>query len=200
MLPHRGRRGGGGLPRGEDLTGLVWASPDVRSDSTGSPRGPAPRPAATPSAVRGQPWRARQTAGTADAPGKTTPNDRDVESFLVSVADQRRREDAGDVLGLMREVTGATPVMWGTAVVGFGRQPYTTADGKRHEWFAVGLSPRKAALTLYGLTYYDSNRTCSSGWDRTRPAGLLVPQANRGRRPAGLTELVARAWETNHAG
>ena len=57
----------------------------------------------------------------------------------------------------MREVTGAQPRMWGPTMIGFGRQPYRTADGKEHEWFAVGLAPRKAALTLYGLTYYDSN-------------------------------------------
>jgi hypothetical protein len=46
---------------------------------------------------------------------------------------------------------------WGDVIVGFGHQPYTTADGKERDWFAVGLSPRKAALTLYGLTYYGTN-------------------------------------------
>ena len=45
-----------------------------------------------------------------------------------------------EMFDLMREVTGAEPVVWGPSMIGFGRQPYTTADGKEHEWFAVGLA------------------------------------------------------------
>ena len=40
---------------------------------------------------------------------------------------------------------------------GFGRQSYTTADGKERAWLAVGLFARKTALTLHGLTYDASN-------------------------------------------
>lgn len=83
-----------------------------------------------------------------DTTRKTRPQDGDVEEFLASVADQRRRDDAREVLTLMREVTGVEPVMWGSSMIGFGTQPYTTADGKQHKWFVVGLSPRKASLTL----------------------------------------------------
>lgn len=36
-------------------------------------------------------------------------------------------------------------------MIGFGTRPYRTADGKEREWFAIGLAPRKAALTLDGL-------------------------------------------------
>ena len=90
-------------------------------------------------------------ATTADR--RTQPGDGDVEAFLGGVEDDRRRSDAEEVLDLMREVSGHEPRMWGPTMVGFGRQPYRTADGKEREWFAIGLSPRKAALTLYGLTY-----------------------------------------------
>ena len=85
---------------------------------------------------------------------RPTPRSR---TSSTGASDARRRDDARVVLDLMREVTGAEPVVWGPSMIGFGRQPYTTADGKEHEWFAVGLAPRKAALTLYGLTYYGSN-------------------------------------------
>jgi len=88
----------------------------------------------------------------------TQPGPGDVRAFLDAVPDERRRADALAALDLMSAVTGAEPVMWGSSMVGFGTQRYTTADGKRREWFAVGLSPRKAALTLYGLTYYESNQ------------------------------------------
>lgn len=87
----------------------------------------------------------------------TRPTDEDVASFLDRVTDERRRADARLVLGMMRRLTGAEPRMWGASIVGFGRQPSTTAEGKQWDWFAVGLSPRKAALTLYGLTYFCTN-------------------------------------------
>ena len=93
----------------------------------------------------------------ADTDRKTTPHDGDVTAYLDAVPDERRRADALDAVDLIREVTGAEPRLWGDSIVGFGRQPYRTADGKEREWLAVGLAPRKAALTLYGLTYYGSN-------------------------------------------
>ena len=77
---------------------------------------------------------------------KTRPGTADVDAFLDGVADERRRTDAKAARDLIAEVTGAEPVMWGSSMIGFGTQRYTTADGKEHEWFAVGLSPRKAAL------------------------------------------------------
>ncbi len=101
----------------------------------------------------------------------------------------------------MRQVTGAEPVLWGTSVVGFGKQPYTTADGKEHEWFAVGLSPRKASLTLYGLTYYGSNQDLLErlGPHTTGKGCLYLKRLEDVDRDV-LVELVQRAWETNHAG
>jgi hypothetical protein len=35
-------------------------------------------------------------------------------------------------------------------MVGFGCQPYTNSMGT-NEWFVVGFSPRKTALTIYGI-------------------------------------------------
>ena len=87
---------------------------------------------------------------------KTVPTDMPVDEFLASVADERRRLDTQVAMELIRSETGVDPVMWGS-MIGFGTQTYQTADGKSHEYFALGLAPRKAALTLYGLTYYGSN-------------------------------------------
>ena len=39
--------------------------------------------------------------------------------------------------------------MWGSSIVGFGTYHYRYASGQEGDWPAVGLSPRKAALTLY---------------------------------------------------
>jgi Domain of unknown function (DU1801) len=130
---------------------------------------------------------------------RTHPTDADVAAYLDAVPDERRRADALEALDLMRQVTGAEPRMWGPTMIGFGRQPYRTADGKEHEWFAVGLAPRKAALTLYGLTYYDSNADLLErlGPHTTGKGCLYVKRLETVDREV-LTELVRRSWETNN--
>ena len=130
----------------------------------------------------------------------TRPGSGDVRAFLAAVPDERRRGDAVAALALMREVTGAEPVMWGTSMVGFGTQRYTTADGKQREWFAVGLAPRKAALTLYGLTYDESNRDLLErlGPHTTGKGCLYLKRLDDVDRGV-LTELVERGWEANSA-
>ena len=134
----------------------------------------------------------------ADATRKTQPHDGDVEAFLASVEHDQRRADAEAALALMREVTGAEPVMWGSSIIGFGTQHYTTADGKEHDYFAVGLSPRKASLTLYGLTYYDSNSDLLDrlGPHRTGKGCLYLTRLDRVDQDV-LRELVERSWATN---
>ena len=136
-------------------------------------------------------------AGMSDR--KTKPTDASVEEVIDAAADERRREDARAVLDLMREVTGAEPVVWGPSMIGFGRQPYTTADGKEHEWFAVGLAPRKAALTLYGLTAYGSNADLLErlGPHTTGKGCVYVKRVADLDRDV-LTEMVQRAWQENH--
>ena len=130
---------------------------------------------------------------------KTQPNDTSVEEVIDRADSERRRDDARAVLDLMQEVTGTEPVVWGPSMIGFGRQPYTTADGKEHEWFAVGLAPRKAALTLYGLTFYGSNEdllerlgphTTGKGCVYVKRVGDLDHEV--------LPALVALAWQDKH--
>ena len=82
---------------------------------------------------------------------KTQPGAGDVDAFLESVPDERRRAEGRELLALMRERTGEQPVMWGPSMVGFGSRHYAYESGREGDWFVVGFSPRKAALTLYGL-------------------------------------------------
>ncbi|MCB0911917.1 MAG: DUF1801 domain-containing protein [Propionibacteriaceae bacterium] len=62
-----------------------------------------------------------------------------------------------ELLDIFRGETGTEPRMWGPSIVGFGHVHYTYATGHAGEMCRVGFSPRKAALTLYGLTLYGSN-------------------------------------------
>jgi hypothetical protein len=88
---------------------------------------------------------------------KTKATGDDVEAFLASVVDESRRADARTVCALLTKVSKAPPVMWGTAIVGFGHRVLRYPDGRETDWMAVGFSPRKANTTLYlagGLDTY----------------------------------------------
>lgn len=130
---------------------------------------------------------------------KTRPSDDDdVDAFLASVAHDSRREDAEAVTALMREITGVEPRLRGT-MIGFGRQPYTTVDGVQREWFAVGLAPRKAALTLYGLTYYGTNADLLERLGpHTTGKGCVYVKRLADLDHEVLRAAIERAWATNH--
>ena len=82
---------------------------------------------------------------------KTKPTDESVEGFLAGIEPERRRLEGLRLRDMMREITGEEPVMWGPSIVGFGLMHYTYASGREGDWMRVGFSPRKAALSLYGL-------------------------------------------------
>ena len=87
------------------------------------------------------------------AENKTAPTDVPVEAFLASVEHPVRRQDGEAVVELMRDITGQEPVMWGPSIIGFGSYHYKYASGHEGDAAAVGFSPRKGNLALYGLTY-----------------------------------------------
>ncbi len=82
---------------------------------------------------------------------KTSENDGNVDEFLASVDDPQRRADSLRALEIFKKVTGETPKMWGTAIVGFGNRKVYRSDGGELDWLITGFSPRNASLTLYVL-------------------------------------------------
>jgi hypothetical protein len=89
---------------------------------------------------------------------KTKENDQNVEAFLNSIDDEKKRQDSFVILDLMKQVTGLTPKMWGSSMVGFGRYHYKYASGHEGDAFLTGFSPRKQNLTIYimaGFEQYD---------------------------------------------
>ncbi len=81
---------------------------------------------------------------------KTRPTDQNVTDYIDSVDHARRRSEGHQMRELMESLTGAPAVMWGPSMIGFGSAPYTNTTGT-YEWPVVAFSPRKAALTLYGI-------------------------------------------------
>jgi len=90
---------------------------------------------------------------------KTKRNKGDVDAFLDSVANEKRRQDSFTVLELMKQVTGKKPEMWGDSIVGFGSYHYKYASGREGDWFLVGFSPRAQNLTLYIMAGFDTYET-----------------------------------------
>jgi hypothetical protein len=83
------------------------------------------------------------------AENKTQRTRASVPAFLNTIADPTRRKETKELVALIRDVTGEKPAMWGPSIIGFGEWSYKGSKGKEVAWFPVGLSPRKAALTLY---------------------------------------------------
>ena len=83
------------------------------------------------------------------AENKTQATKASVAEFIDSIEDDTKRRDCKELVAMMRKATNAKPVMWGTAIIGFGDHEYTGASGKPTKWFKAGFSPRKAALSLY---------------------------------------------------
>ena len=81
---------------------------------------------------------------------KTRQTDESVTEFLDSVTDERRRAEGHELRSMFERITGERAVMWGPSMVGFGSRPYTNTVGT-NDWFVVGFSPRKKALTIYGI-------------------------------------------------
>ena len=75
--------------------------------------------------------------------------DRDVNEFIESITNQKRKADSKILLQLMREVTGLEPKIWGVSIIAFGKYKYQRKNGEEYEWFNVGFSPGKAHLSLY---------------------------------------------------
>ena len=86
---------------------------------------------------------------------KTKPTGQSVIEFLELIPDEQRRQDCRVICDIMREATGAEPVMWGPAIIGFGNSHYKYASGREGDWFPIGFSPRKQNLTLYGLCGFE---------------------------------------------
>lgn len=86
---------------------------------------------------------------------KTVASRASVGAFLRKVADEDRRRDCEVLAKMMAEATGAPPVLWGTAIVGFGAYRYAYASGRTGEAPLVAFSPRKNELAIYVMPGFE---------------------------------------------
>ncbi|MBU1250480.1 MAG: DUF1801 domain-containing protein [Actinobacteria bacterium] len=127
---------------------------------------------------------------------KTLPTDVPVEEFFATL-DARRSAEGAELVEVYRAATGAEPVMWGPSIVGFGEYTYRYASGHEGVWLRTGFSPRKAKLSLYGLTEHPDSPALL---DRLGPHTASVACVYVTRLSAidldVLRELVALGWTT----
>ena len=86
------------------------------------------------------------------AENKTAPTTESAQAFVDAVEHPVRRADGQVLLDLFEQLTCQPPVMWGPSIIGFDSY-YKYASGREGDAAAVGFSPRKGNLALYGLTY-----------------------------------------------
>jgi hypothetical protein len=84
---------------------------------------------------------------------KTKPTEVTASEFIAHVEHPVRRADAETLDDMFRRITGQEPVMWGPTMVGYGQYHYEYDSGHSGDAFAAGFSPRKASLSLYGMTW-----------------------------------------------
>ncbi|WP_077489685.1 DUF1801 domain-containing protein [Sinomonas mesophila] len=128
------------------------------------------------------------------AEAKTHPTDVPVAEFLAAVEPAGRREDGFILKELFDRVTGEEPVMWGPSMVGYGTEHYTYTTGREGDWFAVGFSPRKASISLYGLQR-PGNEQLIAGLGKAKLGVACIWVGRLGTIDLGvLEELIARSW------
>lgn len=81
---------------------------------------------------------------------KTKPTVASVEDFINQIPIEQKRKDSFTLIEMMKEASGEEPVLWGSAIIGFGNKRYKSpTTGREVDWLLIGFSPRKANLSLY---------------------------------------------------
>jgi|SRR6478672_5028454 len=81
---------------------------------------------------------------------KTKPTLQSVEDFINAITDEQKRKDSLVLLAMMKEASGEEPVLWSSAIIGFGNKRFKSPNtGREVDWLLIGFSPRKANLSLY---------------------------------------------------
>ena len=75
--------------------------------------------------------------------------DNDVQAYLDTITSRVRPRDAETVLELMGRVSGQSPKMWTSSIIGSGHYDYKYASGRDGDGPAASFSPRRAATTIY---------------------------------------------------
>ncbi|MFI2365044.1 DUF1801 domain-containing protein [Promicromonospora sp. NPDC019610] len=131
----------------------------------------------------------------------TTWTDGDPAAYLDAVTPAVRRRDAHTLRDLMERVTGQTPRMFGTSIVGFGEYHYEYPTGHSGDAPAASFAPRRAASTIYlpdGVGAH-ADRLARLG-PHTTGVGCLYLKDLEQVDLAVLEDILRRSWATVTSG
>jgi len=127
------------------------------------------------------------------ATNKTQVTEQTAADFFLSL-DEPRRSECQRLAQLMQQATGAEPRMWGATIVGFGDTHLVYESGRELDWFQLGFSPRKAALTLYlGEAALSDEAVMKRLGKHTTGKGCLYLKRLDDAEPAALEALLCLA-------
>ncbi|HEY0965317.1 MAG TPA: DUF1801 domain-containing protein [Candidatus Saccharimonadales bacterium] len=82
---------------------------------------------------------------------KTRPTTVDIVDFIASLP-EKQQKDAGTLVEIMQDISGKSPVLWGSRIVGFGVFHYVSKSGREGDWPIIGFAPGTGKFSLY-LTF-----------------------------------------------
>ncbi|MFM5955368.1 MAG: DUF1801 domain-containing protein [Novosphingobium sp.] len=135
---------------------------------------------------------------------KTKATEVAVADFIAAIPDPRRREEAHAIDAIHRRVTGLEPQMWGPSIIGYGSYHYRYDSGREGTMCRAGFSPRKAALTLYGMGNFEERQPQADaafarlGKHKTGKGCLYITRLADVDRDA-LEMLVKISWDVMNA-
>lgn len=143
--------------------------------------------------------KAKATPKRKPANNKTHKTAGSVESYLASLEGDRQA-DCRRLAQLMRQATGDDGAMWGPTIVGFGHSHLIYETGREMDWFLVGFSSRKQALTLYLMGDFESRASLMAelGPHKTGKSCLYIKRLDEIHEPT-LRELIAESVRSMRA-
>ena len=127
------------------------------------------------------------------AGNKTKATTLSVAEYLAGV-DDNRRADSAALVATMAKASGEPATMWGPSIIGFGVNHYKYESGREGSICKIGFSPRKAALTLYGMGIERNAAIVARLGKHSTGKGCLYIKKLADVDAAVLDELIAAAW------
>ena len=88
------------------------------------------------------------------AENKTKKTDVNPQSYIDAIKKEDRRADCQKLMGMMAELTGCEPKMWGPSIVGFGEYHYKYDSGREGDAIRLGFSSRAQNISIYIMPGY----------------------------------------------
>ncbi len=130
------------------------------------------------------------------AENKTKATKSSVAGYVKAVKDEGVRQDCERLITIMKRVSKSDPIMWGSAIIGFGSYHYKYESGREGDICSIGFSPRKAALTIYmmGGLHSDEKAFQSLGKYKTGKGCLYIKRMSDVNE-AALEKILRNAFK-----